>query len=112
MQIFKTNQYTLARSRRSVRTLPESAGQKVETSSPQNDYRIVPWLPICSRVFVSFRKPLTCAQHVTPGFDPMAAKAADDARIFVVVLDRVRARPDQPHRSVDHVEELRQLVDA
>ena len=38
--------------------------------------------------------------------------AADHARVFLVVLDGMRARPDQRHCPVEHVEELRQLVDA
>src|SRR6185312_17515002 len=47
------------------------------------------------------------------GLDAMAAEiAVDDLGILLVMGDRMRAGPDQRHVSPEHIEELRQLVEA
>ena len=61
---------------------------------------------------VSPRRPFTCAQPVMPGLHLVAQHVAlDELAVQLVVRHRVRARADDAHASLQHVDELRQLVE-
>ncbi len=67
---------------------------------------------IFSTVSVSPRKPFTCAQPVMPGLHLVPDHVAvDQLAVQLVVRHRVRPRPDHAHAPLQHVDELRQLVE-